>query len=40
VPTVEDGIQAQVRNIEKTYGRTIDDLVAVVARSGLAKATR
>jgi Domain of unknown function (DUF4287)/Domain of unknown function (DUF5655) len=37
VPTVEEGIQAQIRNIEKTYGRTIDDLVAVVAQSGLAK---
>jgi hypothetical protein len=37
VPTVEDGIQAQLRNIEKTYDRTIDELVAVVVDSGLAK---
>jgi hypothetical protein len=37
MPTVEDGIQSQVRNIEKAYGRTIDELVATVVESGLAK---
>ena len=37
MPTVEEGIQSQLRNIEKTYGRTIDELVAMVAESGLAK---
>jgi hypothetical protein len=35
--TVEQGIQSQLRNIEKAYGRTIDELVAVVLESGLAK---
>ncbi len=39
MPTVEDGIQSQLRNIEKTYGQTIDALVVVVADSGLAKHT-
>lgn len=37
MPTVEEGIQALVRNIEKAYGKTIDELVAVVNESGLAK---
>lgn len=35
MPTVEEGIQSQLRNIEKDYGRTIDELVLVVAESGL-----
>jgi hypothetical protein len=35
--SVERGIQSQLRNIETTYGRTIDDLVAVVESSGLTK---
>ena len=37
MPTVEEGIQSQLRNIEKDYGRTIDDLVLVVTGSGLTK---
>ena len=37
MPTVEEGIQSQLRNIEKTYGVTIDQLVGVVAESGLSK---
>ena len=37
--TVEQGIESQLRNIEKAYGRTIDELVAVVLESGLAKHT-
>ena len=36
-PTVEDGIQSQLRNIEKTYGRSIDELLVIVAESGLVK---
>ena len=36
MPTVEEGIQVQLRNIEKRYGRTIDELMAVVDGSGLA----
>jgi Domain of unknown function (DUF5655)/Domain of unknown function (DUF4287) len=37
MPTPEEGIQSQLRNIERTYGRSIDDLVADVAGSGLTK---
>jgi hypothetical protein len=37
MPTVEEGIQSQLRNIEKDYGRTIDELVLVVTGSGLTK---
>jgi Domain of unknown function (DUF5655)/Domain of unknown function (DUF4287) len=33
--TVDEGIQSQLRNIEKDYGRTIDDLVLAVVDSGL-----
>jgi len=39
MPTVEEGIQSQLRNIEKAYGRTIDELVAIVDQSGLDKHT-
>jgi Domain of unknown function (DUF5655)/Domain of unknown function (DUF4287) len=37
--TVEQGIESQLHNIEKAYGRTIDELVAIVLESGLAKHT-
>ena len=37
MPTVEEGIQSQLRNIEKDYGKTIDELVLVVTGSGLSK---
>ena len=37
MPTPAEGIQSQLRNIERAYGRSIDDLVADVARSGLTK---
>ena len=39
MPTVEEGIQSQLRNIEKAYGRTIDELVAIVVGSKLVKHT-
>lgn len=39
MPTPAEGIQAQLRNIEATYGRSIDDLVAEVAASGMTKHT-
>lgn len=39
MPTVEDGIAAQLRNIEATYGRSIDDWVEVIRASGLTKHT-
>jgi hypothetical protein len=37
MPTVEEGIQSQLRNIEKDYGKTIDEWVLVVDKSGLTK---
>jgi Domain of unknown function (DUF5655)/Domain of unknown function (DUF4287) len=37
MPTVEDSIAAQLSNIEATYGRSIDEWVAVVSASGLSK---
>jgi Domain of unknown function (DUF5655)/Domain of unknown function (DUF4287) len=37
MPTVEQGIESQLRNIEKAYGRTVDELVAIVLESRLAK---
>jgi len=37
MPAVEEGIQSQLRNIEKEYGRTIDELVLLVNKSGLTK---
>jgi len=37
MPTVEEGIQSQLRNIEKDYGRTIDELVLIVTESRLTK---
>jgi len=37
MPTVEEGIQSQLRNIERTYGRTIDELVVIITKSGLTK---
>ena len=39
MPTVDEGIQSQLRNIERTYGRTIDELVTVVVDSRLVKHT-
>ena len=39
MPTVEEGIQSQLRNIERTYGRTIDELVTIVVESRLVKHT-
>jgi hypothetical protein len=37
MPTVEEGIRSQLCNIEKTYGKTIDELVAAIGDSGLVK---
>jgi hypothetical protein len=39
MPSVDEGIQSQLRNIEKAYGRTIDELVAIVVDSNLEKHT-
>jgi hypothetical protein len=35
--TVEEGLQAQIRNIEATYGRPMSEWLAVIAASGLTK---
>ena len=37
MPTVEEGIQAQLSNIEKAYGKSIDELVSLVTESKLVK---
>jgi hypothetical protein len=37
VATVEDGIAAQIRNIEASYGRPLSDWFAVIADSELTK---
>jgi len=37
--TVEQGLQAQIRNIEATYGKPMSDWVAIIAASGLTKHT-
>jgi len=35
--TVEEGLRAQLRNIEATYGRSIDDWIALIRGSGLVR---
>jgi hypothetical protein len=37
--TVEEGLAAQVRNIEATYGKPVTEWFAVIAASGLTKHT-
>jgi hypothetical protein len=37
--TVEEGLQAQIRNIEATYGKPMGEWLAIVAGSGLTKHT-
>ena len=37
MPTVEQGLQSQLRNIESTYGQSIEQLTNVIAASGLTK---
>ena len=39
MPTPDEGIQSQLRKIESTYSRSIDELVAEVVGSGLTKHT-
>ena len=39
MPTVEKGLQAQIRNIEATYGKPMREWIAIVAASGLTKHT-
>jgi hypothetical protein len=35
--TVEEGLQAQIRNIEATYGKPMSHWLAIIAASGLTK---
>ena len=37
--TVEEGLQAQIRNIEATYGKPMSEWRAIIAASGLTKHT-
>ena len=37
--TVEEGLQAQIRNIEATYGKPMSDWLAIISASGLTKHT-
>jgi predicted transport protein len=37
VATVEESLQAQIRNIEATYGRSMDDWIALIGASGLRR---
>ena len=37
--TVEEGLQAQIRNIEATYGKTMPDWFALIAAGGRTKHT-
>src|SRR5215471_13062795 len=37
--TVQQGLQAQIRNIETTYGKPISDWIAIISASGLTKHT-
>jgi len=37
--TVEQGLQAQIRNIEATYGKPMSDWLAIISASGLTKHT-
>jgi hypothetical protein len=39
MPSVEDGIAAQIRNIEARYGRALPEWFGVIAASGLTKHT-
>ena len=35
--TVEEGLRSQIRNIEATYGRTIDEWIEIIRASGLTR---
>jgi len=37
MPTVEEGLRAQIRNIEATYGRPIESWIELIRASGLTK---
>jgi Domain of unknown function (DUF4287)/Domain of unknown function (DUF5655) len=35
--TVDEALQSQIRNIEKTYGRSIDEWIALIGATGLER---
>src|SRR6187551_882461 len=35
--TVEEGLRSQIRNIETTYGRSIDEWIELIEASGLSR---
>jgi len=37
--TVDEGLEAQIRNIEQQYGKTLSEWIAIVKESGLTKHT-
>jgi len=37
MPTVEEGLRAQIRNIEAAYGRPIESWIELIRASGLTK---
>ncbi len=37
MPSVEEGLKAQLRNIESTYGKSIEELTSAIGASGLTK---
>src|SRR5215470_5979751 len=37
--TVQQGLQAQIRNIEATYGKSMSEWLAIISASGLTKHT-
>jgi hypothetical protein len=37
--TVDEGLEAQIRNIEKQYGKPLNEWIAIVKESGLTKHT-
>jgi hypothetical protein len=37
VATVEEGLQSQIRNIEATYGRSMDEWIALIRATGLER---
>jgi Domain of unknown function (DUF4287) len=36
--TVEQGLQAQIRNIEATYGKPMSEWIAIISASGPTRA--
>lgn len=37
MPTVEQGLQSQIRNIERNYGRSIEDWISLIRGSGRSR---